>query len=156
MMRRKIPAVRKDRLFWALPPIIPDDNLQFYREQIHLLQQMGYSRWLVANWAHFRFFAQPPQVLVADYTFNVLNSQASSLLKEMGCQMLILSLENDRDNLRKLVPAIRGITPLVTVQGWPPLMISRLKIRPRYNTTISGPSRSVPVSTSRRADRDLL
>jgi len=140
-LRRKLPPAKRDRLFWALPPVIPDDDLPFYRDQIHRFQQMGHSRWSVANWAHFRFFAEQPEVLMADYTFNVLNSQASALLKEVGCQALILSLENDRDNLRKLVPAIQGITPLLTVHGWPPLFVSRLKVKPRENFEIRGPSR---------------
>ena len=103
----------RDRLFWALPPVIPDDDLPFFRDQIQRLQRTGHNRWLVANWAHFHLFAEPTEVLIADYTFNVLNSQASTLLKEMGCQALILSLENDRANLQKLVPAIQGITPLL-------------------------------------------
>jgi putative protease len=139
--RRKLAPGKKDRLFWALPPVIPEADLEFYRDQIQRFQQMGHRRWLAANWGHFRLFAEPPEMLMADYTFNVLNSQASSLLKEFGCQALILSLENDRENLHKLVPAIQGITPLVTVHGWPPLFISRLKARPREATAIRGPSR---------------
>jgi putative protease len=141
MLRRKLPPGKRDRLFWALPAVIPDNDLPFYRDQIHRFQHKGYSRWLAANWGHFRLFTEPSEVLIADYTFNVLNSQASSLLKDMGCQALILSLENDRDNLRKLVPAIQGITPLVTVHGWPPLFISRLRIKPRENLAIRGPNR---------------
>lgn len=141
MRRRKVPPVKRDRLFWALPAIIPDSELPFYQDEVHRLQQMGNNRWLVANWAHFRIFSEPPEMLMADYTFNVLNSQTSSLLEDLGCQLLILSLENDRQNLRKLVPAIRGITPLVTIHGWPPLFISRLKLRVRADATLHGPSR---------------
>ena len=97
---------------------------------------MGYSRWVVANWGHLSLFTRPPELLMADYTFNVLNSQACSLLREMGCQLLILSLENDRDNLRKLVPAVQELTPLLTVYGWPPLFTSRLRIRGREGYAI--------------------
>jgi putative protease len=141
MQRWRLPPGKRERLFWALPPVIPDSNLPFYRDQIRRLQQRGHSRWLVANWGHFRLFTEPVDMLLADYTFNVLNSQASSLLKEMGCQALILSLENDRDNLGKLAAAIRGITPLVTVYGWPPLFISRLKVKLREDLEIRGPRR---------------
>ncbi|MGD8774708.1 MAG: peptidase U32 family protein [Syntrophobacterales bacterium] len=141
MRRRKLPPVKRNRLFWALPAIIPDSELSFYQDEVHRLQQIGNSRWLVANWAHFRIFSEPPEMLMADYTFNVLNSQASSLLKDLGCQLLILSLESDRQNLQKLVPAIRGITPLVTVHGWPPLFMSRLKLRVRVDSTLHGPTR---------------
>lgn len=141
LLRRKLPAKKKDRLFWALPAIIHEKDWPFYQEQIHRLQQIGYGRWLVANWAHFRLFARPPERLIADHTFNVINSQASALLRELGCQAVILSLENDRGNLRKLLPVIRGVTPWVTVYGWPPIYTSRLKIRPRAGIAIRGPGR---------------
>ena len=136
LQRRKLPPSKKDRIFLALPPIIHDRDLPFYRDQIKRLQQKGYNRWLVANWGHFPLFGSPPESLIADYTFNVINSQASSLLKELGCQHLILSLENDRDNLRKLASAVRGLTPLITVYGWPPLLTSRLQISFRKGSRI--------------------
>ncbi len=141
MVRRKLPPGKKDRLFWALPPVILDKDLQGYRELIQRFQGVGYSRWLVSNWAHFRLFAEATELLMADYTFNVLNSQASSLLKELGCHALILSLENDRDNLRKLLSAIQGVTPVVTVHGWPPLFVSRLNVKPREDLAIRGPGK---------------
>ena len=136
LSQRKLPPKNRDRFFWVLPAIIHEKDLDFYHDQVGRFQQMGYSRWVVANWGHLSLFTRPPELLMADYTFNVLNSQACSLLQEMGCQRLILSLENDRDNLRKLVPAVQGLTPLLTVYGWPPLFTSRLRIRGREGYAI--------------------
>jgi hypothetical protein len=99
---------------------------------------MGYSRWVVGNWAHFPLFSHPPEVLIADVTFNVLNSQAATYLHEAGCQGVILSLENDRTNLQELLPAIQAFNPLLTVYGRPPLFTSRLKIRARSGEVIRG------------------
>ena len=138
---RRLPPKKRDRFFWVLPPIIHEKDLDFYRDQVRRFQQMGFSRWVVANWGHLRLFAKPPELLMADYTFNVLNSQACSLLREMGCQLLILSLENDRDNLRKLVPTVEDLTPLLTVYGWPPLFTSRLRIRGREGSAIRSSGR---------------
>jgi putative protease len=141
LSRRKLPPKKRDRFFWVLPAIIHDKDLDFYHEQVQRFQHMGFSRWVVANWGHLSLFTRPPELLMADYTFNVLNSQACSLLQEMGCQLLILSLENDRDNLRRLVPAMQGLTPLLTVYAWPPLFTSRLKIRGREGSAIRSSGR---------------
>jgi putative protease len=136
LQKRKLPPSKRDRIFLALPTIIYEKDLPFYRDQVSRLQQLGYNRWLVANWGHFQFFHSPPELLMADYTFNVINSQGSSLLQEMGCQFLILSMENDQDNLRQLAPAFQEITPLITVYGWPTLFTSRLQIKSHKNATI--------------------
>ena len=146
--RRKLPPKRKNRILLALPTIIHEKDLPFYRDQVNRLQQVGYTRWLVANWGHFRLFDSPPELLMADYTFNVINSQSSSLLREMGCQFLILSMENDRDNLSKLLPAVNGITPLFTVYGRPPLLTSRLQIRSRKGSTMRTSGRE-PIQPTR-------
>jgi len=146
--RRKLLPTKKHRIFLALPSIIHEKDLPFYREQVNRLQQVGYTRWLVANWGHFRLFDSPPELLMADYTFNVINSQSSSLLQEMGCQFLILAMENDRDNLSKLVPAVNEITPLFTVYGRPPLLTSRLQIKSRKGSTI-GTSGREPLQHTR-------
>ena len=136
LSKRKMSLGKRSRLFWGLPAIIDQKDLEFYREQIGILQQRGHNRWLVANWAHFHLFSRPPDAIIADYTFNVLNSHAAFLLSEMGCQRVILSLENDRSNLIKLAPARQVLIPLATVFGWPSLFISRLAIKPREGSPI--------------------
>ena len=139
--KRKLPKRKKNRLFWALPAIINQKDWEFYGDQVSRLQQMGFSRWLVANWSHFRLFARPPDSIIADYTFNVLNSQASALLNDLGCQFIMLSLENDQKNLRRLVPAIQGLTPLLTILSWPALFTSRLEVKVRKGSAIRGSNR---------------
>jgi putative protease len=138
LSKGKMVYSKRSRLFWGLPAIIHQKDLEFYREQVSRLQQLGHNRWLVANWAHFRLFSRPPDAIIADYTFNVLNSHAAFLLNEMGCQRVILSLENDQNNLKKLAPAIQRLTPLATVFGWPSLFTSRLEVKPREGFAIWG------------------
>jgi putative protease len=161
LSKRKMSLSKRSRLFWGLPAIIHPKDLEFYREQVRILQQTGHTKWLVANWAHFRLFSRPPEAIIADYTFNVLNSQAALLLNEMGCQRVILSLENDRNNLINLAPAIQRLTPLATVFGWPSLFTSRLGVKPREKSDIWGShknrlrhSRQAEL-TSVRSDRPL-
>jgi putative protease len=139
---RKMSPGKKSRLFWSLPAIIHQKDLEFYREQVLMLQQRGHNRWLVANWAHFRLFSRPPDAIIADYTFNVLNSHAAFLLNEMGCQRVILSLENDRNNLIRLAPAMQRLIPLATVFGWPALFTSRLGVKPKEGSAIWGSNKN--------------
>jgi putative protease len=161
LSKRKMALSKRSRVFWGLPAIIHQKDLEFYREQVGILQQTGHNQWLVANWAHFRLFSRPPDAIIADYTFNVLNSHAAFLLNEMGCQRVILSLENDRNNLRKLAPAIQRLTPLATVFGWPALFTSRLGVKPREGSAIWGSNRNrlqhsrQAEITSVRSDRPL-
>ena len=158
LSKGKMAFSKRSRLFWSLPAIIHQKDLEFYREQVGILQQTGHNQWLVANWAHFRLFSRPPNAIIADYTFNVLNSHAALLLNDMGCQRVILSLENDQDNLRKLAPAIQRLTPLATVYGWPSLFTSRLEVKPREGSVLWGskrnrlqPSRQAEITSVRSA-----
>jgi putative protease len=137
-LRRPSPFPRREHVILALPPVIHERELPLYREQVRLHQELGHERWVVANWGHFALFARPPEMLLADLTFNVLNSQAALLLHELGCGGMILSLENDRANLQHVVRLIRGLNPLLTIYGRPPLFTSRLKIRPRPGQTLQG------------------
>jgi len=161
LSKGKMSLSKRSRLFWGLPAIIHQKDLEFYREQVRILQKKGHNQWLVANWAHFRLFSRPPEAIIADYTFNVLNSHAAFLLNEMGCQRVILSLENDRINLIKLAPAIQRLTPLATVFGWPSLFTSRLGVKPREGSDIWGSNKNrlqhsrQSELTSVRSDRPL-
>jgi len=161
LSKRKMSLSKRSRLFWGLPAIIHPKDLEFYREQVRILQQTGHNQWLVANWAHFRLFSRQPDAIIADYTFNVLNSHAALLLNEMGCQRVILSLENDRNNLVNLAPAIQRLTPLAIVFGWPSLFTSRLGVKPREGSDIWGSNKNrlqhsrQAELTSVRSDRPL-
>jgi putative protease len=150
-MRNTLPLASRKRLYWALPAIIHEKDLPFYQEKIHRLQEIGHGLWLVANWSHFSLFSWPPESLICDYSFNVLNSQAGSLLRELGCRSVILSLENDRSNLRKLLPALRGLIPLIIIYGQPALFTSRLEVRPRQSAAIRGIGKD-PLRQRRQAD----
>jgi hypothetical protein len=137
-LRRLPPFPRHQPVWLTLPPVIHEGELSLYRDQVRRHQELGHNRWVVSNWGHFPLFNRPPEMLLADLTFNVLNSQAALLLHELGCQGMILSLENDRNNLQHLVRLIQGLNPLLTIYGRPPLFTSRLKIRPRPGEVLQG------------------
>ena len=116
--KRLVPYKR--RLVWALPPVILEDELPFYREAIALLRGSGYNAWQIAHIGQRLFFAagqqeesqaagkksgRPEQasterlLLFGDYTLNVLNSLSVQALAGLGLDKVQLAIETDRQNL---------------------------------------------------------
>ncbi|MHB1184354.1 MAG: peptidase U32 family protein [Desulfobulbia bacterium] len=114
------------RLVWALPPVILEEDLQFYRDAIGHLRTSGYNAWQIGHIGQRLLFAadvqavaaageeshppgrkkgrvgQPPSerlLLCGDYTLNVLNSMSVQALAGLGLGNVQLAIETDRQNL---------------------------------------------------------
>jgi putative protease len=92
------------RLVWALPPIIEEGELGFFREAIGTLQRRGFSHFQLGHIGQLQLFAgkSGKVVLSGDFTLNVLNSLAVGTLKDLGLKEIQLAIETDRDNLQRL------------------------------------------------------
>lgn len=134
------------RLVWALPPIILEGNLAFYRRAIAELSRGGFVEWQVGHVGQLSLLQEepvrrvnkgkkkkrPPRrrrlTLCGDYTLNILNSLALRCVSELGIGKAQCSIESDRDNLGALVGGgARGVEAGLTIYGAVPLFISRLK-----------------------------
>jgi len=147
--RSLVPLQR--RLTWALPPIILEDDLPFYRDAISSLQQSGFHAWQLGHISQRLFFdmayldekvviahtrkGREPKVsprptaklrLFADYTVNVLNSVSVRALANLGLLGSQLAIETDRVNLVDFCSHKSEIPVGLTVYGQPPLFTSRL------------------------------
>ncbi|MBU2618670.1 MAG: U32 family peptidase [Proteobacteria bacterium] len=115
------------RLVWALPPVIFEADLEFYREAIGHLRGSGYNAWQIGHIGQRLLFAEsvpaqpgeagdanlpagrrkgrpgpPPSerlLLFGDYTLNVLNSMSVQALAGLGLNNAQLAIETDRQNL---------------------------------------------------------
>ena len=113
------------RLVWALPPVILEADLSFYREAISHLRGSGYNTWQIGHIGQrllFETVAQAPEsgeeiplpgrrkgrggqapierlLLFGDYTLNVLNSMSVQALAGLGLGNAQLAIETDRQNL---------------------------------------------------------
>jgi putative protease len=115
------------RLVWALPPVIFEADLEFYREAIAHLRASGYNAWQIGHIGQRLLFAEsvpaqpgevgdenlpparrkgrpglPPSerlLLFGDYTLNVLNSMSVQALAGLGLNNAQLAIETDRQNL---------------------------------------------------------
>ncbi len=124
------------RLVWALPPIILEADLAFYRQAIGSLVRSGFTDWQLGHIGQVALFGKPAAGgtaprggrfnLMGDYTLNILNSLALRCVGELGLRRAQLAIESDRDNLRAVGPG-HGVVTGMTVYGAVPLFIARLK-----------------------------
>jgi putative protease len=140
------------RLVWALPPVILEADLEFYREAIAHLRGSGYNAWQIGHIGQRLLFAagvqavaepggesppgrkngrpgQPPSerlLLFGDYTLNVLNSMSVQALAGMGINNVQLAIETDRQNLFDVLGHKNALPMGMTIYGLPPLFTARL------------------------------
>lgn len=140
------------RLIWALPPVILEADLEFYREAIAHLRGSGYHAWQIGHIGQRLLFeadAQapapgeesasagrkrgragqvPPEslLLFGDYTLNVLNSLSVQALAGLGLSNAQLAIETDRQNLFDLLGHKNALPMGMTIYGLPPLFTARL------------------------------
>ncbi|MDG4476898.1 peptidase U32 family protein [Thiovibrio frasassiensis] len=142
------------RLVWALPPVILEDDLSFYREAIEHLRRSGYNAWQIGHIGQRLLFAQAHQevpgepgggthppgrkkgrgiqasserlLLFGDYTLNVLNSMSVQALAGLGLGNVQLAIETDRQNLFDLLGHKNTLPVGMTIYGLPPLFTARL------------------------------
>ncbi len=126
-------------VIWALPPIIMESELSRYHKQIALLMRTGFRSFQLGHISQVALFGREKVQLFADYTLNLLNSQAMAMVGEIGLSRAQAAIEVDREALRDLlaekrVKALGGednrrertIPVGLTVYGAPALYTSRL------------------------------
>ena len=143
------------RLVWALPPVILEADLPFYREAIVHLRGSGYNAWQIGHIGQRLLFAAdgqalasgepglesslpgrkkgrpgqaPPErlLLFGDYTLNVLNSMSVQALAGLGLNNAQLAIETDRQNLFDVFGHKNALPMGMTIYGQPPLFTARL------------------------------
>ncbi|MCG2738967.1 MAG: U32 family peptidase [Syntrophaceae bacterium] len=149
--KRLIPY--RQRLVWALPPVILEEDLQFYRDAIDHLRTNGYNTWQIGHIGQRLLFAadvqaagapdgeghppgrkngragKPPAerlLLCGDYTLNVLNSMSVQALAGLGIGNVQLAIETDRQNLFDVFAHKNALPMGMTIFGQPPLFTARL------------------------------
>ncbi|MCX5875420.1 MAG: hypothetical protein NT087_03805 [Deltaproteobacteria bacterium] len=150
--QRKRLTLYRRRLVWALPPVILEADLLFYREAIVHLRGSGYNTWQIGHIGQrllFETVAQVPEsgeeiplpgrkkgrvgqvpterlLLFGDYTLNVLNSMSVQALAGLGLSNAQLAIETDRQNLFDVLGHKNALPMGMTIYGLPPLFTARL------------------------------
>ncbi|MBU4260956.1 MAG: U32 family peptidase [Proteobacteria bacterium] len=126
---------------WVLPPVILEDDVPFYRQLVNDMVRQGFRQWMVGHIGQLQLFraatgkgdgggrrsAAAKLELCGDYTLNVLNSLSVGLLREMGLDTVLLSIEADREALQKVCAHKKKSRTGLVVFGRPPLFTARLQ-----------------------------
>jgi putative protease len=137
-MKRSGPLFR--RVIWALPFVIDEDRLSFFRERIGKLVELGFRDWQIGHFSQVAFFAGLGCRLSGDYTLNILNNLAAYVLADHGLQTGLISIENDRDNLGRICRAGGDFRRGMAVYGYPALFTSRYSGPPmQYDRVFKSP-----------------
>lgn len=126
-------------VIWALPPIIMESELGRYHKQIAVLMRTGFRSFQIGHISQVALFGREKVQLFADYTLNLLNSQAMAMAGETGLARAQAAIEMDRQALADLLADKGGKVPGgedrrrertipigLTVYGAPALYTSRL------------------------------
>lgn len=137
-MKKSGPLFR--RIIWALPFIIDEDKLPFFRERIARLIELGFREWQIGHLSQAAFFTGLGCKLYGDYTLNLLNNLAVQVGAGQGLAGALMSIENDRDNLGRLCPPGRKLRRGMPVYGFPALFTSRYSGVPmQYDQVFKSP-----------------
>ncbi len=132
-------------LTWCLPPVLFEGEQNRLNKQIQLLIRSGFRSFQIGHITQFEFFQKTQRVyLSSDYTVNLLNSQAVTMMEEGGMEAAQLSIESDQKILVELIARYhRYHTDLrlgLTVYGAPALFTARLDPEHfNYNKRLKSP-----------------
>jgi putative protease len=128
-------------IVWSFPPIIMEENLNWYSQAVASLVQKDYQEFQLGHFSQssmFDGFADDLQPInfFGDYTTNILNNLSLEEMRELGFAGAQFSIETDGDNLAAALsdfghPPQRGKAGKaflvgMYVYGRPPLFTARL------------------------------
>jgi putative protease len=118
------------KIVWCLPPVILENELDFYRKAITQLLKNNFRTWQIAQIGQRLFFDRQERLsILGDYTLNIINSQGLYVLDALNVQRTQTAIEIDRKDLQAILAsktAAKLDTGLgMTVYGTPPLFTAR-------------------------------
>jgi putative protease len=118
-----------ENVIWQLPFIIFEADLPFFKEAIGSILRAGFRRFELTNLSQFQFFKDTEAELTTDYRLFSLNSQALLTWQELGCTRATLYIEDDRENISKLLSSDLKITRGTLLYAQVPVITSKIAIK---------------------------
>ncbi len=118
------------KMVWCLPPILLENEMDFFSKAINLLIKNNFRTWQIGHVGQQLFFDRKERLnLLGDYTLNILNSQGLYALKALKLQSVQAAIEIDRESLGDILSSKSatkaGVDLGMTVYGTPPLFTAR-------------------------------
>ena len=116
-----IKALPKKKVRLCLPPVCRREGE--LRLQIEAFLSAGYKKWEISNVSGFELLPEQGIDLASDSFLYVMNPAAALFLKEHHVGRTALSLEDDEENIKKLLPSL-PVASCLTVYQDVPLFLS--------------------------------
>ena len=118
------------KMAWCLPPIILENEVDFFNKAIKQLIKNNFRTWQIGHIGQQLFFDKKEGLnLLGDYTLNILNSQGLHVLRALNLQRTQAAIEIDRKGLADILnsksTANSSVNLGMTVYGTPPLFTAR-------------------------------
>jgi len=126
---------REERVIWRLPFMIFDQDVPWYSDAVKWLLEAGFYRFEAANISHFRIIREQlhnlnkPIEISTDYRLFSLNSLALLEWKDLGAAAATLYIEDDADNLSRLLAADVSLLRRVVLHCEIPAITSKIAIK---------------------------
>jgi len=137
------------KLVWTLPPVINEDEIDFFSKAIDTLISNGFKTWEISHIGQLLFFKEKEDIrLIGNYTLNVLNSQALLTLHSLGVEKAQAAIEIDRSSLADICSSMQShksdFDLGLTVYGTPPLFTARpVASHFKYDKFLQSPKKEV-------------
>jgi putative protease len=127
---KKIVKKFRYKIAWSLPPVIMENEMDFFMQSIRELLKNNFRTWQIAHIGQRLFFTKKDRVnLLGDYTLNILNSMGMFALSTLNIKRTQVAIETDKKSLADLMgskaAAKAGIGLGMTLYGRPPLFTAR-------------------------------
>jgi putative protease len=120
---------REEKVLWRLPFIIFEADLPFFREAVTAITGYGFHRFEASNLSHFQLLRGTDVEVITDYRLFSLNSQALLTWQELGAGAATLYIEDDAENMARLLRADVAAGRRVLLHCGIPAITSKIKIR---------------------------
>ncbi len=124
--QRRHRLLLRKKVIWSLPPIIFEQEVNFFREAVGYLVRAGFSRWQIAHLGQIQLMKGLSVTVLGDYQLNILNSLGLLALRELSVDSAQLAIEADRDNYQAICRQSDFLKLGLTIYGRPPLFTARL------------------------------
>jgi putative protease len=131
----KVIPFPSSEIILVLDPYFPQD-LDVISNEIPLLLEKGFCKFVVNNPGHFSLFRGTDATLIAGPYLYMFNRFSASLVAEMGGEFFVPPLENNRQNLeRTFDPSVRS-SVFVTIFAYPALFRIRTDLSKVYGSSV--------------------
>ncbi len=126
---------KEEKILWLLPFMIFDQDIPWYSDAVRWLIESGFNRFEAANISHFRIIrehlhlAAKPVEISTDYRLFSLNSLALLEWSALGAVASTLYIEDDAENLSRLLAADLPMLRRVILHCEIPAITSKIAIK---------------------------